>query len=832
MTLSVPPSSAIAESFARYPASARRWDELKDAEGKIRPHWNPFLEQIAQLGLPGMKERRDTATRLLREHGVTYNVYSEGRSAERPWNLDLLPLVISSAEWEELEKGLLQRTRLVNLLLGDIYGEQRILRDGLAPPGLIQANPCFLRQCHGVKPAGGRYLTLHAVDLARAADGCWWVLADRTQCPSGVGYTLENRIIVSKILADEMRDLRVHRLASFFKARKSGLRAMAPWTETPTIVLLTPGPYTETYFEHAYIARYLGYPLVEGSDLTVRNRRVYIKTIEGLHPVDVIIRRVDDTFCDPLELRSDSFLGVPGLLEAARAGNVAISNALGSGAIEGPAWLAFLPALSRRLLGEELLIPNVATWWCGQTRERAFALENLSKLVVKAAFPGGSEPIFCHTLDKQGLQALAAKITMRPCDFVAQQPVPLSTAPIWKDDHAEPRPLILRCFIISDGENYSVMPGGLTRVSVSADSPVVSSRYGGSSKDTWILSSRPVDEVTLLDRRGMPVDLHRSAAIVPSRMLDNLFWLGRYTERLEDTVRLLRVVLSRVTGEGTEEEARELDVVLKSLVVMGRVPQRLSRRYSMRELTATFKKLVYDRDRTGSVGELLRRVGVLTARLRVRFSGDTWRILHQMQTEFPAEPASPSAVGMLEVLHRLVFQLAALSGVETENMTRGAPWRFLDLGRRIERANNVIHVIQTLLSIDPAVSHSLPPLLEYCDSTMTYRRRYFAAPELAPALDLLLSDRTNPRAFAFQWASIGDHLNQLGGLSERQPEQQKFAEITASLVSGELKLAAAEALNGNWEPIEKLLTSLGDGCWALSDALSTRYFTHVLPRAN
>ncbi|HEY2341680.1 MAG TPA: circularly permuted type 2 ATP-grasp protein, partial [Chthoniobacteraceae bacterium] len=500
--------------------------------------------------------------------------------------------------------------------------------------------------------------------------------------------------------------------------------------------MLTPGPYTATYFEHAYIARYLGYPLVEGSDLTVRDRRLYIKTIEGLHRVDVLIRRVDDTYCDPLELRSDSFLGVPGLLDAARAGNVAISNALGSGAVEGPAWLAFLPALARRLLDEELHIPNVATWWCGQSVERSYALEHLDSLVVKMAFSTGKEdPVFCRGLARGELDGLIARIRARPCDFVAQQRVPLSTAPVWNGERLEPRPLILRCFVAANAEGFVVMAGGLTRLSATPDSPVVSSRFGGGSKDTWALTNEPVEEITLLDRRGAPASTPPTSGIISSRTLDNLFWLGRYTERLEDTVRLFRVVLARLVSEGTADEAEELTAMSRCLVALDRLPGRFTGHASGRELTAALSRLVFEKVRPGSVAEMVKRVSILTARLRVRFSGDTWRILHKLQTEFPAEAPMGGAAAILECLHRLVFQLAALSGVETENMTRGTQWLFLDLGRRIERANNVVEVIKAIVVSDPDAHHSLPPLLEYCDSTMTYRRRYFSQPEFSSTLD-------------------------------------------------------------------------------------------------
>ncbi len=332
--------------WAAYRPRPDVFDEMRAPDGTVRPHWQPLVQGLERLGRDGIKERSESAHQLLRQHGVTYNVHADGESAERTWQLDAVPLVISPEEWARLETGLIQRTRLLNLVLADIYGPRQLLKDGLLPPALLHANPGFLRSCHGIRPPRDLFLTLHAVDLTRAPNGQWWVMSDRTQAPSGVGYALENRAILSRVLPEQFRNRRCNGWPGFFQVARAGLRSLAPWTSSPNIVLLTPGPYAETYFEHAYLARYLGYQLVEGNDLTVRDQCVFLKTLEGLQRVDVIIRRVDDTWCDPLELRADSILGVPGLVEAARAGNVAISNALGTGVVETTAILAFpAPAL-------------------------------------------------------------------------------------------------------------------------------------------------------------------------------------------------------------------------------------------------------------------------------------------------------------------------------------------------------------------------------------------------------------------------------------------------------------------------------------------------------
>jgi uncharacterized circularly permuted ATP-grasp superfamily protein/uncharacterized alpha-E superfamily protein len=815
--------------LAEYLPPADVFDEMHVAPGVVRPHWLPLVEGLERLGREALRERSDSARQLLREHGVTYNVHADGQSAARTWELDLLPLVIDPDEWAQLEAGLIQRMRLLNLVLADIYGPQRLLQDGLIPPALLHANPGFLRCCHGIRPPRDLFLTLHAVDLTRAPNGRWWVMSDRTQAPSGVGYALENRTILSRSLPDEFRECQVQRLAGFFQTRKAGLRSLAPWTSAPNIVLLTPGPYTETYFEHAYVARHLGFQLVEGNDLTVRDRRVFLKTLEGLQPVDVIIRRVDDTWCDPLEMRADSVLGVPGLVEAARAGHVAISNALGAGAVETTALLAFLPALARHLLGEELRIPNVATWWCGQESERTYALGALRSMVIKRAFVGGhGEPSFGEKLDELHLDDLAAHIRANPHAYVGQERVALSTAPAWNGSALEPRPLILRCYVCATPDGFAVMPGGLTRVSASPDSPIVSSRYGGGSKDTWVRSAAPV-EIAPSETAAPPEREERVVSHVPSRVVENLFWLGRYAERLEDTTRLLRTALSRLAGEGGPIEEQELAALTRWLSRVGLLPARLEGGGPTRELASELRALV-DANRAGTVRALLGRVGFLTASVRDRLSGDTWRIVNQLQTEFPASMSRATPGAILHALHRLIFQLAAFSGMEMENMTRGHAWRFLDMGRRLERAINLVTNVRAVLATDPD-GPALTPLLEYTDSNMSYRRRYLARPELPPTLDLLLTDEANPRSLAFQFKALSRHLTELPRAGEAGPEEIQFDEIAALLTDTDVHELAKDGAVAR-RRLDTVLKQLLESCSELSNLLTASYFSHVAARVS
>lgn len=833
----VPASPEVAQMLAAYPArmGATAYDESRLPGGAPRPSWQGFLDSISRLSTRDLADRQDTTNRLLREHGATYTIYADQVSTSRHWKLDIFPFIIGADEWRHLERGLKQRTRLLRHLLNDVYGERRLLKEGWVPPGLVFANPGFLRASHDIQPAGGMWLFHHAVDLARGADGRWIVLADRTQAPSGKGYSLENRIVLTSIFGEEFSDLHVQRLAGYFQIERDSLRALAPQhKQDPMVVLLTPGPLNETYFEHSYKARYLGFPLVEGADLTVRDRKVFLKTLEGLRQVDVILRRVDDTFCDPLELRGDTWLGVPGLMEAWRAGTVAIANSLGSGVIETPALLPFLPGLCRHVLSEELILPNAVTWWCGQPRELENVCANLDQHVVKRAFVGGAgEPVFGAKLSAKERAEFIARLRFSPQDYAAQQVLSLSTAPVFNNGVIEPRPLVLRCYIVPSGDDFAVMPGGLTRVSPSSQGLVVSMQSGGISKDTWVLTDGPVEQLTLLLPPSVSARPERHASEVPSRVADNFFWLGRYAERLENTVRVLRTVLQRLAGEGNEDQARELSALVPWLVALDKLPVRFGSRVITRELHAELFALIESPKREGSVRELLNRLRFNASALRDRLSDDTWRLFNQLEndTQFTRETRWRVA-DALELLNILVLDLSAFSGMEMENMVRGHGWRFLDLGRRIERSIQTIALLKAAVHPPPLNDAVLSPILEICDSSMTYRRRYHARPQLAPVMDLILADDTNPRSLTWQLHQLSRHASRLprdGREGDAHDEKSQVDILLSHLASTDIPaLARSESLApGN---VVRLCDELTHALDHLSSTIGEHYFSHALPR--
>src|SRR5271157_617078 len=475
-----------------YLSDTRRYDELLNSSGDVRAHWRPLIDALASDGADAVRRGVDLARRLIVENGVTYNVYADPQGRDRPWVLDPLPILITAAEWREIEAGVAQRARLFDALLQDIYGPQQLLADGSVPPQLPFGHPNFLWPCLGLKPVGGNWLHVYAVDISRSADGQWWALADRTQTPSGPGYALENRQIVSRVFPDLLGDLGVRSLGAFFVALRENLLSAAPEDETPLAVILTPGAFNETYFEHAYLARQLGLPLVEGHDLTVRGDTVFLKTLGGLRRVHTIMRRLDDDFCDPVELRADSALGVPGLLGAIRAGNVVVANALGSGVLQSAAWLGFLPAIAEPVIGERLSLPSVASWWCGEAPAFESVIANLSHLVIKPAFPNQNlGPLFGRDLSTEEREALIARIRARPYAFVAQEHLAFSQAPVWytkNSDGFSGRALGIRVYAIATPGGYRVMPGGLARFASQAHAEIVSMQRGGGSKDIWVLS--------------------------------------------------------------------------------------------------------------------------------------------------------------------------------------------------------------------------------------------------------------------------------------------------------------------------------------------------------
>jgi uncharacterized circularly permuted ATP-grasp superfamily protein/uncharacterized alpha-E superfamily protein len=812
------------ELLAGYPQATDRYDELFAAPHTPRAHWKPLIEQLALWPAERTRERLHSVHSQVRENGVTYNVYADPQGADRPWELDLLPMILPQEEWSTVEAAIVQRATLLNKVLIDVYGEQHLLKEGLLPPALVYGHAGYLRPCHGVKHAGDVMLHFYAADIARSPDGHWWVIGDRTQAPSGAGYALENRIIISRAFPQLFRDLKVQHLAQFFATARDSLAHWAPPDRgAPFTVLLTPGPHNETYFEHAYLARYLGLALVEGNDLTVRDGCVWLKTLSGLQRVHAILRRLDDDYCDPLELRSDSALGIPGLVDAVRRGNVLAANALGSNLLESSTLLGYLPNLSQKLLGEPLKMPSVATWWCGEPAALNEVVANVHRLVIKGAFPQQRvEPMFGEDLDERGKKRVVGMLRARPNDYVAQELVHLSRAPVWDRAHPRllPRSIGLRVFACATPDGYVVMPGGLTRVASAADARVISMQRGGSSKDTWVLASGPVSSFSLLRRSIQEQDLVRSGTNLSSRGVENLFWFGRYCERSEASARLLRVALGRF-GDNVpgDDDERARPVMLELLRRAGILPAG-GPAPGDKDLSDALRAAITDDAQPGLAANL-RQLMRVASNLRERLSLDNWRALNRLTQSVTQRHGRKVAFSdVLTELDLAITGFTTLSGYALDGMTRDPGWRFLSVGRRLERLQWLCTTLKQTVA-GPA-EMDLTWLLRLTDSIITYRARYMARPEWLPVLDLLIRDEANPRSIAFQVHGLRDYAQRLADL---------FGDFGDERFHGALKGLLQLDPGGDFQPgNERLLARFDEwqaAAYRHGEQLGLRFFSHV-----
>ena len=829
--------------LANYPRKTDRFDEMLAENGQLRPPWRSFLDHLGSATPAQMRHQLDYVRRRIQENGVTYNVYADPKGADRPWELDPLPMILAQSEWDDISRAVTQRARLLNALLGDLYGPQKLLKDGNLPPALVFGHNGFLWPCQGIRPPGDTWLHLYAADLARSPDGRWWVIADRTQSPSGAGYALENRVIVSRLFPEKFRELGVQHLASFFAALQDSLAQWAPKEEgaAPLVVLLTPGPYNETYFEHAYLARYLGYPLVEGQDLTVRGDCVYLKTLTGLRRVHAILRRLDDDFCDPLELRGDSALGIPGLLQAVRSGKVLVANALGSGLLQSAALPGFLPGACEKLLGEPLRMPSVGTWWCGEQAAMDFVIKHLDRLVIKGAFPSQRlEPIFGSELKGAQREEMIERLHARPHAYVAQELVRFSQAPAWSAPHERrllPRGVALRVYVAATPQGYKVMPGGLTRVTSAINARFISMQRGGSSKDTWVLSDEPVSTFSLIKPLIGKTDLVRSGSNLSSRVVENLFWFGRYTERCEDMARLLRVGLSRLVDAGTDDDTAALVSAYQTGVALKLLPEAKSKTPSRRDIETQLLTALCSSEWGDGLAGNIRRLLWVGAQVRERFSLDNWHALNRLQHQLQAYSKSkPSLSEALAFLDQMLLAGSALAGFAMDDMTRDDGWRFLIIGRRLERliflADAIAQFLHTKTKRAPGC---VEWQLELADSIITYRSRYMAQPELLPAIDLIVLDEANPHAVIFQMHNLVRYQRrlerELKNLAGNDPDDALRASL-ARLRAFDLRCIESRDANdcrecGSCEDLAELLATISLEAANLSDRLAMRFFTHV-----
>ncbi len=818
------------------PQAGAQLPRLPDA---LSAHWSAFIGHLGTEGFADLDRRTHTLARQIRDNGVSYNVYADNSGPQRPWSLDLFPLLLTPESWQHIEAGVLQRVRLLNAIMGDVYGPQSMLQKGLLPPALVQGHPGYLRAMHGAHGPDHTHLHVAAFDLSRGPDGLWWMVSQRLQAPSGLGYLLENRLSISRLFPQAFEAMRVQRLASTYQAWMEGLRRMSPAGANAHVALLTPGPYNETYFEHAYLARYLGISLVQGSDLTVRDQRLYLNTLRGLQPVHVLLKRVDDAWLDPLELRADSSLGVPGLLQAVRAGHVLLANAPGSAFLESPALLGFLPALSETLLGETLQLPSLPTWWCGEAAALQQALPRLGQSVIKPTYPGSDihasfDPLRGSALDQRERDEWAGRILREGGDHTLQSALPLSHLPTWQSGNLHQRmatrPFILRVFALSDGpQSWRVLPGGLTRLAPD-DQGMASMQRGGSSADTWVLSHGPVDRTTLLQAGAALPVLPQAKRLVTSRAGSNLFWLGRYTERAENSLRLVRLTLEALNGEDRfctpmlqwlSEMAQQ-----HSLLPAGTPTALQARRVFERSLIAS----LCQPEHAASLGFNLRSIKIAASAVRERLSHEQWSLTVRAEREFFeraqefVHAGEYSSVDALRVLEATSAHLAAMTGAQTDRMTRDDGWRLLSIGRQIERLGFLTSALTA--GFETGSVHEMAgfeAMIALFDSTITFHAQYQQQREVPALLELLVLDRENPRSLSWVAQTLRGRLSKLAGAAPNEKDS-----LAQRVIDPDTWRLSDWWQDGQLLPAwSDFLQACGQCAWRLSEDVSLRYFSHT-----
>jgi uncharacterized circularly permuted ATP-grasp superfamily protein/uncharacterized alpha-E superfamily protein len=772
------------------------FDEFRDGTGAVRPHWRRFAELLTALPAADLERRKQSAAAAIRDNGVIYNVYDENDSDRRAGQFDIVPFLLPRAEWSEIAKGLIQRAELAEALLADIYGPQNLIRERVLPPPLVLGNPKFLRPL--AVAAAKSFLHLFAVDLARAPDGSWHVLRSFADVPPGLGQVLENRLMASQSLPEAFGETGVARLRPFLRSYRD--QVISQMTRRGRAVLLTPGPHHPAYFEHVFLAHYLGLTLVEGDDLAVREDALFLKSLTGLERVGALFRRVESDFCDPLELRGDSLLGVPNLVQVARSESAFFANGLGAAAVEAPGLEAFLPDLCRLLKGEDLRLPGLATFWCGDNREKIET--DAPESMLRSAFDPDNVPPGSERRDEL---------------FVVQRPILPSLGVGFAGGFFREGALSLRMFAARAVEGWTIMPGGL--VQVRAGERVL-------TRDCWIAGAAGAEPAP---GQTAP-DIKRRGESAPSRALDSLFWLGRYAERSESLVRILRAITLRLG----ENPSAACDLMARLAIPFSPREEddpALSADEGERALAEELERLVFRRTRQRGLPRLLAQLEEAAWSVRDRLSLDTWRAVHAMTARPPATQVGLfDAAGAAAYLDSLVRRSAALAGLAGENMTRGPNWLFLELGRRIERASHLAWVVrQSFGDAGEGENERMRALLEIADSSMTYRSRYLNRFALAPILDLSLLDATNPRSAAFQLAAIRRHLTELPRVTKVQRA------FLADRIAGELEtqIAAAqpewlaEAAGAKRHTLSELCRQLQSGAADLSDALADAYFQHA-----
>lgn len=831
--------------FATYQPRPGVYDEVLDPQRNLRPHWSKLTGELEQVGEAGLEHRWKQIRRMVRQNGIAYSAYGDPAVRENHLQLDPLPLLIPSVEWETINQALQQRADLLNRMLADLYGPRNLLTSGVLPADILFDHPHYHLPFHGLAIPGERHLHFYAAELIRSPQGTWWVKSDRTGAPGGSGFALENRIVISRAFPNEFRRCNVSRLAPYFIALREQLAGLAKSNqENPHIVILRAGAGSRNYFEDLFLAKYLGFTIAEPDDLVVRLGRLMLKTLGGLQPVDVIFRRQASHTLDPLELGGDA-PGVPGILQVIRDGNVVMANAPGSGLVESPIFMAFMPRVCQALLNTDLQMPGVATWWGGEAASLELLLDRIDEVNLLPAFrvrtQGRSNPASLPSpqLLPTGEMSRDTKLELlknEPAAWVGQEKVLPSTSAIWEEGRLNSGNVAIRTFLTASGDAWRSMPGGLVRIS---DQPQASHRNpfaDGGTKDAWVLADKPVVPTSLLKQSGEFLTPTRGGAYLPSRVAENLCWLGRYLERADASARRLRTVVTRLTGETDPEDLVELPILIRTLALAGQVAVD----YAIEDLSAELSPLelslpqaALDPQESSSLRSQVGQVISLAGTVRDRLSTQAWQIIQDLGSDISgSEPPQCDLADLLDIVDTLIVDLAAFSGFVNEFMTRTEAFRFLNIGRRLEHAMQIVGLIKNCLADQTVVSGELlEAILEISDSVMTYRNRYFANIQLPAVLDLLLVDESNPRSLAFQLFKLNQNLELLPGNSgDELSEDRKLAQ-EALRSAQELKIVDLCELDaeGMKSKLTQFLKQVSTQLTGVFVSISNRFLVHSGP---
>lgn len=831
-------TNGFAHFLSGYKPQGEVYDELYDANGKPRQNWQRFLERFGDQQTDGLTDRWQYANRILWENGVTLSPFTDDATNQRPWEIDLLPLIYESEQWEPISRGVAQRARLIEAIAHDLYGHQTVLQKGILPPEILFRHPEFQRAYHGL-PRSKTPMLMFGCELARSPAGNWYVMADRTAAPAGISYAVENRIVISKTLPQILHQSYVRRLAPFFLQMQESIKRMAPRKRSnPTVVVLSSGPDHPYYFEDVFLARYLGYILVEHADLTVRKNRVCIKTLERLVPVDVILWRSRERNCDPLELQGQSPDGVAGLLQAIRHKQVVVANGFEYGLLDSPVFMPFLPKLCEELLGEELLLPSIATWWCGQPEVLKYVLDHLDELVIKPAFhESGSNEYITTELAGEERDSLRERILKEPENYVAQEKIARSSAPCWVKNQLQTGHIAMRTFAVKGREGFLTMDGGLVRVASSTAPIPLSISAGQFSKDVWVCSNEPVPAVSLLSKLAAPSRLRRANNQLPSRAADNLFWLGRYLERLDFSGRQIRKITERLISESADQPVDDVLPIISSLAEHGlisRTYRDISACPPRNELETLWPSIVTNTEKPERFSRLIDDIQRLANTARDRISDDLWRAIRSMEEiEIPHHPPlnQLSLSELFEHLNQLLLHLSAITGQITDGLIHGPTRRFLLIGKHLERAHQMGRTIQHFLThyqeddILPLVT-----LLDIANSLLTYRSRYRANIHLLPAIDLLVTDRGNPRSIIYQYRELSRLIRELPR-QKRTPQLSPARDLVRQSIYELQSILPDTSQPVTWnhykEALDRFLAESKARTKGISEELTQSYFLHA-----